>query len=95
VLRRVVACGDGWFPILGRVGDDYGARIAELNRLAAEAGRPRPSVTIYAASPREEALAGYAEAGVTRAVFLLPSAGADEVVPRVRALGERARATLG
>ena len=40
-------------------------------------------MTLFAASPKPEAVEKYEQAGITRALFLLPSAGADEVLPRL------------
>jgi probable F420-dependent oxidoreductase len=85
VLERVVEYGDGWIPL--RVPADqldaFGKRIDELHARAADAGRPRPTVTVYGAVPKVEALASYAAAGVDRVLFELPDvvdagdAGAD------------------
>jgi probable F420-dependent oxidoreductase len=80
--ERVVEYCDGWFPIAGRAGD-LAAGVADLRRLAEKAGR-RPaslSVTVYSANPEEGTLRGYERLGVERAVFFLPSAGRDEVLP--------------
>jgi probable F420-dependent oxidoreductase len=87
VLERVVRYGDEWMP--NRVGDDDQllARIAELHRMCEDAGRPPAPVTVYGASRKPERLERWAAGGVTRAVYWLPSAGADEVE---RAVDERA-----
>jgi hypothetical protein len=47
------------------------------------AGRDAKSldVTIFAARAEPAALASLREAGVTRAVFMIPSAGRDEILP--------------
>ena len=39
------------------------------------------TVSIYGAPPEADTLRRYAELGVTRAIFALPSAGADAVLP--------------
>jgi len=83
VLDRVLAYGDAWLP--NRVEDDdlLVARIDELQRRAAEIGREPIPVTVYGASRNPERIARWAAAGVTRAVFWLPSAPAEEVEPRL------------
>ena len=81
-LDRIVEYCDGWFPIAGRAGD-LATGIAALRRLAEKAGRdPRTiSVSASAASPEENAVREYEKAGVERAIFPLPSAGRDKVLP--------------
>src|SRR5262249_12867802 len=81
-LARVVEYCDGWLPIAARAGD-LAAGIARLRRLASEKGRDPASlaVTVYGAPMDAETLRGYAAAGVTRAIFALPSAEADRVLP--------------
>jgi probable F420-dependent oxidoreductase len=81
-LQRVVRYGDGWMPV-GRRGD-FKPRIAELNRLAVEAGREPIPVTIFGAPPRPEVVQQYVEAGVERVVFNLPPALAGEVLPGLK-----------
>jgi len=82
VLERVVAFGDEWMP--NRVkAEAFVARLQELRRLAEEAGRAPIPVTVYGASRKPDVLAEWAENGVTRAVYWLPSADAGEVERRV------------
>lgn len=88
-LQRVVRYGDGWMPIGRRA--DFKSRIAELNRLAAEAGRGPVSVTIFGAAPKPEVIETYAEAGIERALFNLPPASADEVLPMLEQHAELAK----
>ena len=79
VYDRVLAFGDGWLP--NRIGDDEKiiARVKKLQRLGAEAGRDSVPVTMQLA-PRDPALLErYEQAGVTRAVYMLPAASNDEV----------------
>lgn len=85
-LRRVVAHGDGWGPLLDAPpGPELGEQIATLGRLAAEAGRGEIPVTVFRVTPaiaelelgsglevRAEELEAYREAGVERVVLNLP-----------------------
>jgi len=80
-LQRVVEYGDGWMPIPGRSQTPLPERIAELNRLAAEAGRGPIPVSVYGARPLPEVIQHYAEAGVERCIFWLPAAPAEEALP--------------
>ncbi len=81
VLQRVVEYGDGWMPIPGRSQTPLPERIAELNRLAAEAGRGPIPVSVYGTQPLPEVIQQYAEAGVERCIFWLPAAPAEEALP--------------
>jgi probable F420-dependent oxidoreductase len=80
-LQRVVEYGDEWMPIPGRGELPLPERIAELNRLAAEAGRGPIPVSIYGTLPQPDVIQGYAEAGVERCIFWLPSTKAQEALP--------------
>jgi probable F420-dependent oxidoreductase len=80
-LRRVVEYGDEWMPIPGRGEVPLPERIAELNRLAAEAGRGPIPVSIYGTLPQPDVIRGYGEAGVERCIFWLPSTPAEEALP--------------
>ena len=88
-LQRVVRYGDGWMPIGRRA--DFKARIDELNRLSAEAGRADIPVTIFGAAPKPEVIDAYAEAGVERLLFHLPPAPRDEALPLLEQRAELAR----
>jgi hypothetical protein len=48
-------------------------------------------MTMFAAQPDPEAVSGYSEAGVTRAVFPLPARGPDVVLPELDKLAELIR----
>jgi len=68
-LNRLVEVGDGWLPR---------ARlpVEEIRRIRDElAGRGKPDVptTVFAAPADPDLVAGYAEAGVERVTFLLPT----------------------
>jgi hypothetical protein len=77
----VVEYGDGWIPIPGRGQVKLGDGTAELQRLAAEAGRDRIPVTVFGARPEAEVVEHYAASGVDRCAFWVPPASADEVLP--------------
>jgi probable F420-dependent oxidoreductase len=80
--ERVIEYCDGWLPLAGRAGD-LAAGIADLRRLAEKAGRnPKSlSVSVYAATAEESAVRQYEKAGAERAIFYLPSAERDAVLP--------------
>jgi len=81
-LDRVLDYGDGWFPIYGeRPG--LTERIAELRSRAADAGRGRPSVSVFAAPTEPAELEQLAEAAVDRALFLAPSVPLAELLPQL------------
>ncbi len=81
-LARVVDYCEGWIPIGVRAGD-LGTEIAALRRLAQEKGRDPASISInvYGAPADPEVLTGLRGMGVTRAVFGLPPAGREKVLP--------------
>ena len=84
-LQRVVEYCDGWFPQGGGRSPRLVEQVAELQQLATAAGRGPIPVTVYGVPPDPRLITQYAEAGVTRCVFLsLPAAGADEVLPVLR-----------
>jgi probable F420-dependent oxidoreductase len=84
-LQRVIRYGDGWIPMTGRGEGELVDHVRELRRLAAAAGRDPDAleVTICGAPQDRAALDGYIDAGVDRVVFLLPSKGRDEILPRL------------
>ncbi|MCY4086540.1 MAG: LLM class F420-dependent oxidoreductase [Actinomycetia bacterium] len=90
-LRRVVRYCDGWIPIGTRAQRDFREPAAELARLAEEAGRPRPSLSIFGTERTDEAIACHAQAGAERVVFGLPSEPAETVVPLLARDAELAR----
>jgi probable F420-dependent oxidoreductase len=78
VEDRVLRFGDGWMPNV--IDDDE--LLGRIAALRSRAGRDVP-VTINASPRRPERLARYAEAGVERALFYLPSAGREEIEARL------------
>lgn len=90
-FARILEYGDEWMPIVGRSEVPFAARVAELQRLAAEAGRPPIPVSVFFAPPDPAKIEEYASMGVARCIFGLPSAGADEVMPLLEQCTEVAR----
>lgn len=81
-LDRVLAYGDEWLPICLWEPDGVIRRIAELRRRTADADRDI-GVTAYLPPEDAAALDRFATAGAHRAVFMVPSASADEIEPRL------------
>jgi len=81
-LRRVAKYCDGWLPIPVRAGE-LKQEIARLYALAKEEGRDPRSLTIslYGVPPDIGSLRSYADAGAHRAIFGLPAAPRDKVLP--------------
>ncbi len=81
-LARVVEFCDGWLPRAGRSFVPAEA-MTRLGAAAEAAGRDPSAltVTVFRAPPDEAALASYREAGITRVLLQVPSAGRDEVLP--------------
>jgi probable F420-dependent oxidoreductase len=89
-LERVIEYGDEWMPIGGRA-TDVGERIAELQRMAADAGRGPIPVTIFGVRPDPAVIEHYREIGVSRCVFAMPPAPAETVLPILERCAEAAR----
>jgi probable F420-dependent oxidoreductase len=96
-LARAVRFGDGWLP-MGLDPEALRGPIAELRRLASEAGRPPPEVVAMGSLPLEqpgraaERVAALAQAGVTRIVHAQRYADAaafERIVERLAALPGR------
>jgi probable F420-dependent oxidoreductase len=80
-IDRVVEYGDDWMPHPDRGEQPLKQRIAEFWQRTEAAGRGRLPVTVYGARADERFLEEYREAGVSRCVFRLPPAPADQVLP--------------
>ncbi len=84
VLERVVRYGDAWFPsLVGGKEEGLDLRIQELQKLAADAGRGPIPVSLNGAPTDPERLARYAEWGIERVTFFIPSAGRAEIETRM------------
>jgi alkanesulfonate monooxygenase SsuD/methylene tetrahydromethanopterin reductase-like flavin-dependent oxidoreductase (luciferase family) len=79
---RVIEFCDGWMPIGYRM-TNVADRIAGLHSRAEAAGRdPKTiSISIFGANPDPAALAAFESAGVERAIFMVPPAERDAVLP--------------
>ncbi|OQO94024.1 LLM class F420-dependent oxidoreductase [Saccharomonospora piscinae] len=75
-LARLAAYGDAWLPR----GDTEPAEIGAVLRSLAEQGRADVPVTIFGAGRAEDRLAGWAEAGVERVAFDLPTLPESETL---------------
>jgi probable F420-dependent oxidoreductase len=80
--RRAIAYGDGWIPIGGRGVDPVDA-LGEFHKMAKAAGRDPASLSfdLFAAPREADTLKRYRDAGVTRAIWMFPSKGREEVLP--------------
>ncbi|MGH7317329.1 MAG: TIGR03619 family F420-dependent LLM class oxidoreductase, partial [Candidatus Rokuibacteriota bacterium] len=89
---RVVEFGDGWMPIMRGTGNPV-EKIPALRDRLKQAGRDPKSapVSIFFAPPKREALDALTAAGVQRAIFGLPSAPRDDVLPRLDAYAKLLR----
>ncbi len=80
--RRAIAYGDGWMPIGGR-GEDPLEVLPRFRQMAAEAGRDPAAVplTLFGLARDLEVLKRHRDAGVDRAVFMVPAQARDKVLP--------------
>ncbi len=81
--RRAARYGNGWIPIAGRASDDIAAHVSEFRKLAVAAGRNPASleVSAFGVAGVEEEVKRYRDAGFDRAVFGLPPAPRDTILP--------------
>ncbi|MGD9998322.1 MAG: LLM class F420-dependent oxidoreductase [Ilumatobacteraceae bacterium] len=79
ITDRVVTFGDEWMPNFWRV-SDLPARIAELQQKAQAAGREPIPVTAYAAPNDAAKLEELEQAGVGRAVLIVPAGSKDDTL---------------
>ncbi|MGH3098845.1 MAG: LLM class F420-dependent oxidoreductase [Streptosporangiales bacterium] len=90
VIDRVLDFGDEWLAqnVTVETAGDFAGRVRELQSRAADAGRGTVPVTMFNSQSTPEALERYAEAGVDRCDFGLPSGGKDEVLPELDRLAQ-------
>jgi len=83
---RVLNYGNGWIPMLATDGNQFdlkAARMADLAALAKEAGHQPYPITTFGTPRDPDAIAKLAQAGVTRCIFGLTAAPAEDVLPRL------------
>jgi hypothetical protein len=80
-LKRVVEFSDGWFPRAG-AGFDPAAAVARLWIAAEQAERDFAdlSITVFRAPADPDALARYADAGISRVLLDVPDSPRDETL---------------
>jgi probable F420-dependent oxidoreductase len=81
-VDRVVEYCDGWLP-RGSGNFDAAEGMGRLRRAADKAGRDMASlsVTLFRAEPDAQKLESYAQAGIESALFNLPSADRETILP--------------
>jgi probable F420-dependent oxidoreductase len=92
--RQRAADFDGhWIPVGGRAAEPLADAIADLRARAEKAGRDpgAATVSVFGAPGDEARLAGLRDLGVHRAIFGLPPAGRDKVLPLLDRYAELAR----
>ena len=80
-MDRVIELADEWMPHPDRSERPLKDRVAEFWQRCESAGRPKLPVTVYGSRVDARLVEEYETAGVTRCVFRLPSAPADDVLP--------------
>ncbi|OSC27414.1 LLM class F420-dependent oxidoreductase [Mycobacterium vulneris] len=91
VEDRVISFGDGWLAqdVTPENLNTFADRAARLQQRAADAGRGRIPISLFAASSDRGMVERYASAGIERCLFLLPDAGDSEVTRELDRLAER------
>ena len=90
-MGRVVEYADEWMPHPDRGDRPLKDRIADFWQLSESAGRGKLPVTVFGSRADPKLVEDYQAAGVTRCVFRLPPASADEVLPALKRAAEVAR----
>jgi probable F420-dependent oxidoreductase len=103
ILKRVVGYGDGWIPSVvpvappemkGRVTSmaELNELVPELNRLAEQRGRPRPSVTITGMGLDAQTLETFNNLEVERMILRLTPAPLNEVLAQIEEYAAQVKA---
>lgn len=90
-MQRVIEYADEWMPHPDRGDRPLKDRIAEFWSLSEAAGRGRLPVTVYGSRADRQLVEEYQAAGVSRCVFRLPPASAEDVLPALKHAAEVAR----
>src|SRR5438132_5412424 len=80
-IQRVIRLADEWMPHPDRGDQPLEQRIAAFWQASEAAGRGRLPVTVYGSRVEPKLVEEYQAAGVSRCVFRLPAAAADQVLP--------------
>jgi probable F420-dependent oxidoreductase len=78
-MRHAVEYATGWFPMPSTV--KFGERMEQLREIAADAGKPTPSVTLTGVRPDRGVVDHYDSLGVDRVLFILPFDA--DVMPKI------------
>lgn len=91
VEDRIIAFGDGWLAqnVTAENLDEFADRVTRLQQRAADTGRGKLSISLFAASARSDMVQRYADAGVDRCLYLLPDGDDAEVTGKLDRLAER------
>jgi probable F420-dependent oxidoreductase len=91
-MRRAIRYGDGWIPIIAR-GESVAELLTVFRKEAAAAGRDpaKLEVSAYGCPPNRDLVTRLRDAGLQRAVFFVPSAEQDVVLPLLDTYAELAR----
>jgi probable F420-dependent oxidoreductase len=89
-MRRAIAYGDAWMPILGRGGPDPLVLVRELAAGTARAGRDPGSIEFVAYAPPEhkETLRALIGAGVTQLLFFVRPEDPEGMDARLHAIAD-------
>ena len=105
ILKRVVAYGDGWLPVVVAEGTDQTkgrmtslaeleTMVPELNAMAAAAGKPNPSITASGMGLEPAALEKMQELGIERLILRLTPEPLEVITDQVKAHAANVKASL-
>ncbi len=83
-VRRAIAYGDGWLPHARRPAyPELLPLLPEFRKMVTDAGRDPASIpiSVWGVAQDADLIKKYGDAGVSRIIFQLPAAKADEVLP--------------
>lgn len=86
-LNRLAEVGDGWLPRSHTSYDE----IRRVRDDLAERGKPDVPTTVFGGKPDPDVVAGYAEVGVERVTFLLPTLPESETLTKLDELAQVVR----
>ena len=83
-VRRAIAYGDGWLPHARRPAyPELLPLLPEFRKMVTDAGRDPASIpiSVWGVAQDADLIKKYGDAGVSRIIFQLPAAKADEILP--------------